>query len=195
MPSTTIGPAPEQRRVYGTWFEGLLVRALAKRLTPELISDLRTAGIDLSRPLEQHYAAAVRLETIRLLRKHLFTDQSDEYACHALGRAAVEGFLQTLAGQALVLVLRLLGPRALMKRAGALMSTASNYISADAIERAPFHWEVRLEGADLPPAYWAGMLMAGLEVCSARNAHVAPVSHIGEQVVLSCRWDPPETRQ
>lgn len=196
MPSSTIiGPAPGQRRVYGAWFEGLLVRAFGKRLTPGLISDLRNAGVDLARPLEQHYAATVRLETLRLLRNHFFKDQSDEQASHALGRAAVEGFLQTLTGHALVLVLRLLGPRALMKRAGSQMSMASNYINAEAIERAPFRWEVRLEGADLPPAYWAGMLMAGLEVCSAHNAQVALVSHVGDHVVLSCTWDPPASRQ
>ena len=193
--ASSIGPALDRRLVYAAWFEGLLIRSLGPRLTPALIADLREAGVDLSAPLAHHYASTVRLECLRLLREQLFSDQNDEQAWHALGRAAVDGFLQTLVGHAFALVFRLLGPRALMKRSGVVMSSASNYVSAEAFERAPFRWEVHLEGTDLPPAYYAGLVLAALELCKADNPQVLPLTDTGGKLVLSCIWAPPISRR
>lgn len=195
MLTGTIGPAVEQRRVYATWFEGLFVRALGTRLSPALITALRAAGLDVERKLEPSYPAEVRLECLRLARVHLFGALNDEQAWTALGRAAVDGFLQTLVGHTFALVFRLLGPRAVMKRSSAAMTAASNYVSAEAIERAPFRWEVRLEGADLPPAYYQGLGAAALEVCEVDALQVLVVTHVGEQVVLSCTWAPPVSKR
>jgi uncharacterized protein (TIGR02265 family) len=194
-PTSVIGPAPELRRVYAGWFEGLLVRALKPRMTPELIAELRTAGLDLERPLAEHYPAGVRLEVIRLLREHLYPDQSDEQAWYELGRAALDGFLRTIVGRAFAVLFRLLGPRAVMKRASAAFGAVTNYTSAETIERAPFRWEVRLENTDLPPAYYRGMVLGALEFCQLKDLQVQLVSHIGSQVVLRCAWAPPQTRQ
>ena len=194
MSKSSIGPAPAERRVYAAWFEGLLVRALRPRLTPALRAELRNAGVDLEQPLAEHYPAAVRLECLRLLRIHLFDGKSDDQAWHELGLAAVGGFHLTLVGQAFSLIYRMLGPRSLMKRAGALLSSTNNYVSAFAVERGPFRWELRLEGADLPPAYYMGMVVAALEFCDASNPQVQLISQRGEQLVISCGWSPPVSR-
>lgn len=195
MLTSTIGPAPEQRRVYAAWFEGMLLRSFGQRLTPALISDLRAAGLDLERPLADHYPASLRLAALRLLREHLLSAMSDEQAWHALGHAAVDGFIQTLVGKAFAIVFRTLGPRALMKRAGSVMASASNYVSGETVELGPFRWEARLEGADLPPAYYRGLVLAALEICKVKDPQIQLVSHVGEQVVLSCTWAPPSRSQ
>lgn len=180
---------PQQRRVYAAWFEGLFVRALGHRLTPVLIDELRACGLDLEKPLVAAYPAEVRQQGVRLLREHLFTGLSDDAAYFALGRAAVDGFLQTFVGHSFAFVVRFLGPRAMFKRVGTVMLSASNYVSASAIERGPFRWEVTVTNGDLPHAYFLGMARAALDIYHL-NPHLEVLRATDDELVLGVGWSP-----
>ena len=180
----------QQHRVYAAWFEGLFVRALGSRLTPVLIDELRAAGLDLERPLAPAYPAEVRQECLRLLREHLYPSLSDDQAYFALGRAAVDGFLQTFIGQSFGLVVRFLGPRALLKRAGPVMASASNYVTAQAREVGPFRWEVTVVGGDVPPSYFVGMARAALDLFDLADPHAEILSQREGELRVGLGWAP-----
>ncbi len=179
---------PDQRLVYSVWFESVLLRAYKSRMTPALTAALQQVGLDLTQPLKQTYTAAQRQDCARLLREHLFVGQSVEQVELELGHAVLSGFLETAIGKSFGDMFRQLGPRAFMKRVGDVMSSTSNYVSVESIERAPFRWEARIEGADFGPAYFRAIAIAGLNFCHDGPIDVQLVSHVGREIVLSCSW-------
>ncbi len=186
--SIFVAPAPSQRRVYAVWFEALFQRALGPRITPALRAELRAIGLDLDQPLAPTYPAPIRLECLKLLRRALFPTLTEDQAWFAFGRALLEGYLQTMVGRGFDLQFRQLGPRALLKRASEVMSTSSNFNSAETIERGPFRWEVRFRCVDLEPAYYRGLTFASLEVCGVTDIEVQLRSQAQDELVFDLSW-------
>lgn len=181
---------PQQRRVYAAWFEGLFVRALGSRITPVLLDELRAAGLDLEKPLVAAYPADVRRTCLRLLREHLFPSLSDDAAYFAIGRVTVDGFLQTLVGQSIAVVVRFLGPRAMFKRVNVFLTSSSNYMTGEAEEQAPFRWHITVHHADLPASYFLGLARSMLDLFQLPNPHVEILQQTDEQLVVGLEWSP-----
>lgn len=95
-------------------FEGLFVRAL--KVDPALSAQLKAIGFDLERPVAR-YPTRVWRASLELARQHFYPALTVQEGRRELGRVALKGFLGTISGRFLGVVLSMLvGPAALVQR-------------------------------------------------------------------------------
>lgn len=128
------------------WFsdpvvEGLFRRALKTRLTPSLVAKLRERGLELDKPLQPAYPAERCAEWIRLVAE-LYPPLSEREATYQVGRANMDGYVQTVLGRAVVQVLKVIGPKRTLPRLGRSFRTGTNYMQVDVREVLPDRFEV-----------------------------------------------------
>jgi uncharacterized protein (TIGR02265 family) len=105
--------SPTAHPVAGSAFQGLFVRALPPE--PDFHADLKAVGVDVEKLLPQ-YPVTVWLEALAVARRHFFPGHTVQQADWQLGRLFTQGFLNTMVGRAMGVMLPMLGPARLLDR-------------------------------------------------------------------------------
>ena len=104
-----------------------------------------------------------------------------------LGTRFIEGFLQTLAGRALGVMLPMLGPERALPRVPRFMAMGAPALTGAAREEAPRSWRVEVRAPSANPDFDAGLVEAGLR--RTGSAVRATVLECGQdRYVLGVSW-------
>lgn len=183
-----MGVPAEQRVVFESVVEGLFLRALAGRVTPELEARLKDeAKVDL-RDLEPAYPIERWLQALHLAAQTLYPELPRPEALEKLGEELVHGFFQTLVGRALHGVLTLIGPRRALARTERNLRSGNNYTECTLVELGPAHFELQLnEGTDLRHVT-TGLVREGLVQAGAKDVRVSLLRASPEGAKWDVRW-------
>ncbi|MBX5483084.1 MAG: DUF2378 family protein [Myxococcaceae bacterium] len=180
----------EERVVFSPSVEALLIRGVAKKMTPELQEDLKQLGIDLSRPLLPGYPSYVWQRAVDHVARTLYPTLSMAEAQWMLGESTVYGFEETLIGKAVIGLSRVIGPRRVLLRFTSLSKSSNNYSTMTLKELAPNDFELEAHPYEGFPEYVQGCLHAVLDVSGAKEPQVDLISHdtAAERIVLRATW-------
>jgi uncharacterized protein (TIGR02265 family) len=180
--------APEHELVFQQAVEGLFFVGLQGRVTPELRTRLKAAGLDLGR-LAPAYPRKSWNQFIRLTVETLWPGERPEEAYHALGRQLLEGYAETLVGKAIAGVLRLIGPRRSLQRMTYNFRSGSNYNQCECREVGPSEVLFWMNEPDLHPSYVAGILDAALEISGAKRREISVQAKDEKGCTYRVRWN------
>ncbi len=178
---------PVEPSVYGQAVDGL-IRGIRARLTPALTEELRTLGLDLTRPLLPLYPQKTWFAVLHAAARHGWPGVGEDQALFELGRAVFHGFSLTMVGRAILKMLVLLGPRRSLGRLRASFRTADTYTESTLVERSPTEHEVWLNQPTFNPNYVRGILMGMLEVTRAGSPQVTVLGRDERGVTYLVRW-------
>ncbi|QRN98076.1 DUF2378 family protein [Archangium violaceum] len=126
-----------ERFVYEHTFEGLFVRGLAGRLSPNVKERLREIGLDLDRKLLPAYSVETWTRSVAIAIEALYPGEPEAVAYRLLGERMLAGYQETFTGRAAFQVLRLLGPRRLVERTQQSFRSGNNYTEVRVTDVAP----------------------------------------------------------
>jgi uncharacterized protein (TIGR02265 family) len=106
----------QERLVFASSVESLLVQGLKDKLSPQLVAELRQEGIDLTRPLLPAYSSAAWNRALDRVATSIYPELSRGEAQFRLGQQTVFGLDNTLIGRASVALAKLVGPRRALLR-------------------------------------------------------------------------------
>ncbi|MFN7133736.1 MAG: DUF2378 family protein, partial [Myxococcales bacterium] len=131
----------DEQLVFGHNFEGLYLRGLASRLTPELRKELLKLGVDLNRLLPG-YPVEIWMAGLRLTARMLHQGLPPHAAYQQLGQVFMRGYFETMLGKALLAILRVIGPERTFKRMTQNFRTGNNFNEVTSTVLAPGHAEM-----------------------------------------------------
>jgi uncharacterized protein (TIGR02265 family) len=177
----------EDRLIYAEVIEGLIQHGLGGRVPSRLRERLGELGLEVDR-LPSTFPVVTWLKCLRLIVAELFPGVPEDEGFRQLARQHVEGYGRTLMGRATVRVMRLLGPRRVVKRLPDMLSATDNYTAGTVVERGPARFELSLN-SDLPPAAYAETLLeALLGSCGAEEPQVRRVEVRPDGATYAITW-------
>jgi uncharacterized protein (TIGR02265 family) len=181
--------APNEEVIFAGAVEGLFLKGLGHRVTPELQAELKAVGLDLTRKLLPAYPRKVWNAAIPLAAAHVWP-QLDVAASHVLlGRAIIDGFKETLLGKALAGMAKVLGPMRTLGRMRQNLRTGGNYNETTLTPEGPNVVLFWINEPVLHPGYVQGLVQGSLEICGAKNGSVEVVSVDATGATYRVRWD------
>lgn len=174
--------------VYEQTVEGLFIRALGNRLTPECRARLSEAGLDVARKLKPAYPFKSWMTFIRIAAEELYRGMPLPEATFKLGEAHVEGFRETMMGRAVISLLRVLGPKRTVLRATQNFRAGNNYTETRVTELAPHQFDVWMNEVGDLPEFTAGIIHAGVRMSGAQELHVELHGYDGHACTYRIRW-------
>jgi uncharacterized protein (TIGR02265 family) len=184
--------APSESRtrlVYATGVEGLFLRALKDRLTPELKAKIRAEGVDLEKKLALGYPLDVWIRCVDAAAQVLYPTLTLEEAHWTLGADFIRGYAETMIGRAMFGVLRLLGPMKAIAQLERSFRTGNNYVRTSFIELSPTSAEVWIAGVEGQPWFNAGIMLEGGRRIGAKNLRVEILHCAGDEATYRVSWD------
>ena len=181
-------PEPAERLVYASVVEGLLRHGLQDQLTPRLKERLRQIGVDVERPLLPAYPVPVWFHCLRAILDEVYPGVPPEPAYRDLGARMTAGYGRTLVGRALYMLARLQGPRRMVLRLPQMLGSGDNYTRAELVERAPCHFEMRMNSVVEAPGYAEGIIEALLRLAGAQGPRVCVLEKGGGSTLYDIRW-------
>src|SRR5262249_22815488 len=139
--------------VHSPSVEALFVRGFGCRIAQSsaCLNALKELGLDPGAKLKPSYPATVYENGMIVLRRYLFGGvASDEEAYGQIGRERTAGFYRTMIGTALGGVMKLLKPERMLPRLPANIVSSTNFMRAEAVEKAPRDWELHVFGTNTP---------------------------------------------
>jgi uncharacterized protein (TIGR02265 family) len=173
-----------QRVVFGNSMEGLW-RALEPH-TREEAEAFRKAGVN-GRSFLPAYPVEDYLRVMESCAASRFGGQPPLEQYTSVGRLFFSGYEKTLVGQALMAMLKVLGPRRTLERMTRNFRTANNYSEAEVEAVGPNHHRVRLKHVK-HPGFYRGLILSGVERAGARSASVEVSAQDGDVVTYEVRW-------
>jgi uncharacterized protein (TIGR02265 family) len=174
------------------WFdftiEGIFVKGLGPRLTPELRGDLRALGIDLNK-LGPAYSVEASRKALEAAWMRVFPTLSKEDAFRELGRLSVSGYLDTMVGKAVLGLVRLMGVKRSLLRLHQSISGGSNYVKATSTLVGPMTIEIVVQDTSEMPTFWEGILLGGTEIAHAKNLRVTRFTQPAPACGYRVEWD------
>ena len=174
--------------VYEQTVEGLFVRALGSRLTPECRARLTEAGLDVTRKLKPAYSFQSWMTFIRIAAEELYPGMPLPEATFKLGEAHVEGFRETMMGRAVISLLRVLGPKRTVLRATQNFRAGNNYTETRVTELAPHQFELWMNEVGDFPEFTAGIIHAGVRMSGAQELRVESLGYDGHACTYRITW-------
>jgi uncharacterized protein (TIGR02265 family) len=104
-----------------------------------------------------------------------------------VGRLFMKGYEKTLIGQALMAVLRVLGPRRTLERMTRNFRTANNYTEVTVESFAPNHHKVRVTHVTRPGLF-VGLLESGCSIAGAKGLSVTLLEHQAQVALYEVKW-------
>jgi len=173
---------------YGSVVEGLLQHGLGGQLSPELKARLRLIGVDVERPLLPAYPVKLWEHCLWAIIEDVYPGLPAERAFRALGSRMTEGYGHTLLGRAMLVLARMLGPRRTLLRLPQLLAATDNWSRPLLLERAPCHFELRInDDLDLP-GYMEGIFEALLRQAGASHPRVQVLEKGSGGTLLELKW-------
>lgn len=173
-----------QKVVFANSMEGLW-RALEPHTRAEADA-FRKAGVD-GRSFLPAYRVEDYLEVMEACATSRFAGQPPLEQFTAVGRLFFGGYEKTLVGQALMAMLKVLGPRRTLERMTRNFRTANNYSEAEVEALGPNHHRVRLKHVK-HPGFYRGLILSGVERAGAREPRVDFLGHEGDVATYEVRW-------
>lgn len=183
------GSRAPRRWVFGHTVEGLFLVALRGRLSEAAREALCRGGLDLSRPLQPTYSYETWRRSLEISALDLYPLLPREEAWYRLGRSVVEGMVQTLLGRTMAGVARLLGPLRSLRRFNNTLRSAGNYVESRLEELSSTACRVWINEVMGQPAYYQGVLEAGVAVAGGQRPRTRVLSREGSGAWLHVEWD------
>lgn len=174
--------------VYEQTVEGLFIRALGNRLTPECRARLSEAGLDVTRKLKPAYPFPSWMTFIRIAAEELYPGMPLPEATFKLGEAHLEGFRETMLGRAVISLLRVLGPKRALLRATQNFRAGNNYTETRVTELTPYQFELWMNEVGNFPEFTAGIIHAGVRMSGAKEPRVEPTGYDGHACTYRITW-------
>lgn len=178
-----------ERMVHGQVLEGLYVKALAGRIDDKCVERLRAAGLDLAKPLKPFYSFDVWMDSIRIAAEGVFPEVPAVVARNRLGRALIGGYRETLAGRAILGVMRILGPARTLGQSARNFRAGNNYTEADVKEIAAKCYELWMNEVGPYPEFTSGIVEAGIEESGGKNVRVELKGYDGHAATYRITWE------
>lgn len=174
------------------WFsvviEGVFIKGLGDRMTPELKLSLKRAGLDLDR-LQPAYPLSVVKQAFDLVIAQLFPDMDRDAALLELGRTSLKGYTETLLGRALIQILKLIGVRRSLLRMHTSMRAGNNYLETFSTVIAPSCIDLKFSDVSGMPSFYQGILEEGGRLAHAKNLRVSTHSAAAPAHTFRVEWD------
>src|SRR5262245_40477398 len=117
----------QEKLVFDHTLEAMFQRALGALVTPALKEKLRKEGLDLDRKLLPAYPFETWARCLDITAQILHPHLPQAKSLRLLGEQLVEGYRQTFVGSAVLGVLRVLGPRRMLRRTQQHFRSGNNY--------------------------------------------------------------------
>lgn len=158
------------------WFtqtvEGLFIRGLGDRLTPDAKAALAKAGIDVTKKLEVAYPAEVVDAACRTVLPFVLPGVSEDEGFFELGRVFMRGYSSTLIGSAMVGVMKVIGARRSLERMTKNFRTGGNYIETKVTVHGPTSVELWFNDVGQMPGFYRGVIVGGGQLIGVERMHV-----------------------
>jgi uncharacterized protein (TIGR02265 family) len=175
-PGPAAGKTPEAL-IFSQTVEGLF-RSLGP-LSERVKARFRAVGVDPDRPLAPAYPVEQWLQVMKVGVEVTTPDLPFEVGLELLGRRFVDGYGATLMGKAMLMAMRVFGPKRTLERFSRNLSTGSNFFASEVIQVAPGQCSLWINRVTWPGWYF-GIIARGLEHAGASDVKVSLVSHEGE---------------
>lgn len=124
-----------------------LRRALGSRLSPQVVSELHAVGIDFER-LRPAYPVGDWYKALSIAANAIAGDLPVEERFRAVGRAFVQGYVETPMGFAVAAACKVIGVKRTMLRMGRNFATANNYMEVEGRDVGPKEVQLRCSVKD-----------------------------------------------
>ena len=178
----------EPELVFQHAIEGLFLMGLKGRVTDDVKRQLRTAGLDLDKPLAASCSRAQWNRYVQIAVAGIWAGEPDAVAYHAMGRRLALGYTETLVGRAVAGVLRLIGPRRTLERMDRSFRSGNNYTVCRLTQRSPTEASFWINETTLHPAMTTGLLEAGLELSGAKGSKIDIEGQDAEGCAYRVTW-------
>lgn len=180
----------EERLVFNQAVEGLFHKALKDKVTDKLRQRLlNEAKVDLSKPLEPAMKITTWNKCVELCAQEMFPELPLELAIERIGYLLTKGYFQTFIGSALASLLRVIGPARGLKRMDRSLRTGNNYAEIEVTQLGPGRFKIWCNELGTLRYNILGLLLAGAEVCGAKNAR-GLITHFDDRgVTIEISWD------
>lgn len=174
--------------VFNHTVEGLFIRALANDVPTTLRDELKTMGLDLSKKLLPAYPVPLWNQVLEATARSIYPELSMDAASQRLGERMIEGYRETLVGQAVLAMARLIGPRRALLRSRQTFRSGNSYSEVTVAELAPN--DFRLEFNESGVSRWVsqGLLRAGLTFAGAKQLVVDLEGHTETSATYRITW-------
>lgn len=167
--------------------EGLL-KGIGTKVPSHLREALRTAGLDLDKPLRPGYPAADFHRWIELVGIGLHPDQTRDEAVRLVGHRAVAGLEEGLIGRAVSAGLKLIGPKRAFQRVERIFKNNNNYQEAQLVELTESSARVKLSQVYGLPTYYQGLFEASTRIIGAKSPTVTVLASPPPGALLEIAW-------
>ncbi len=174
--------------VFGSTVEGLFVKGLAGRMTPELRERLKTVGLDLTR-VQPAYDLATWARALEITVAALHPELPRDQAYENLGTDLTRGFFETFLGRAVETVIKLIGPRRTLLRTERNLRSGNNYTECSFIEHAPNRIETTINESTVLRHTMTGLVREALRYAGAKNLKVALIRNDEQNSTWMISWD------
>ena len=173
-----------ERVVFGTSMEGLH-RALSPPTPAENAAFLK-AGVTGAK-FDSAYPLALYTDILDACAASRFAGKEPLERFTEVGRLFWSGYEKTLVGQALIAVLKVLGPRRMLDRMTRNFRTANNYTEVTVEAISPSQHVVRITHVTRPGLF-VGLLEKGLTYAGAKELSVKLIEHHDKVARYDVRW-------
>jgi len=174
--------------VFEQTIEGLFIRALGARLTPSAKERLKSAGVDLSRPLLPAYPFDTWMTSLKIAAEEVFASHAQDEAMFKLGELLIDGYKETFLGRAVLGFVRVLGPRRTLGRSTQNFRSGNNYTETRVTDLAPNCAELWMNEVGPYPTFTQGILVAALRASGAQDLKVVVSKFDGHAATYQVTW-------
>lgn len=178
---------PAERLWFGHTIDGLFVRGLGARLTPELKEKLRTAGIDLNKPQPAWPIEAVHAGCVAILPT-LYPKLELDAAFRQLGISFMQGYAETFIGTAMVQVMKVIGPRRTLERMQKNFRSGGNFVETRFASTGPTARELWINDVSPHPEFYVGLIEEGGRMIGTKNLRVAITKSEPPALTVNVTW-------
>jgi uncharacterized protein (TIGR02265 family) len=168
--------------------EGLLLRAVGKRMTPSLKAKLKDTGVDLDQRLKAQYSSEVFEKVIAVLHATLYPALSRDDALFKLGTEIVDGYADTLFGKALMAMMKLLGPRRALERLPQSYRGGNNFTDVKLTAKGPREYEMWMNEVGESAQFVRAGIIAVLTRAGGKQVEVKPSRSQGVEGTFHITW-------
>lgn len=157
---------------------------------PGLTERFRELGLDVEKPLLPAYDYAVWRACLEAQRQFVFPRDSPEAAAREQGARYVAAYFnRTPIGGALLMLLRVIGPRRTLERMTRNFRSANNFSDVSIVPTGPKSATLKVNDVfSAKPEYIVGMLEHGLSLMGA-TMRLRPTNHVGDACEFFATWE------
>lgn len=179
---------PTEQIEFSQSVEGLFVKGLAGMLTTDTKNALRSAGLDLDKPLRPGYPAADFHRWVEIAARGQFSDKTQSEGVRRIGNRAISGLEDGLIGKAMAAGLKLIGPKRALQRVDRIFKSNNNYQNATLLELNETNAKVQMSDVFGLPWYYVGVFEAAVSAIGAKEAKVELLASPPPGCVLNITW-------